>query len=886
MKISRLLFMAFFCFGIADICHASKLYHWPNFVFRAYETADFSIRANGDVTTERAFYWCQLLSADGLFINPRSLFPLGGKEGNWEEIYTPTEYDLVLNKFTEFQNLFNAEGCVDNVMQISAQSPRGLTASFVPSQWQSWLNALQENLAQRADLVEASQINKILLDVEFLCRSSTEEANCQTIVLEKPDGMTVSSFDAWYYVGQVVIETLQSNYPGLVFGFYPGLMSLREQIEQTGNWPQAVVNNPTSLHNNIRYALLKGIYDAHVDAERLFFFVGDTYSIYDGTKELNPVTNEVAAKQWDIREEATRIFNTHNVFFEHSPSTPANINYLYGKWDLGNTQGGKVGTNFKQANLSAKVQRRNYEKLLCLDGTVEERCSYLMGIGLWGQRSAWDLDGSDSFSYMDTNGSPEDLFEAELNALTLKTKGCQRDFVSAGGPFDNCTYLPTDENLVGKLSLFETWKAGDELRAKAKVVKNFSDYVENSRLINQREGMSVPLDDLAQLGYGKKYQQGGIYRDYIMTYEGTVDNFATLIRPAALGIDVSGFCSTEDSSSRDFNGDGSADLAARADVDNNGIADFLYAINDGNGRFVKNWVLSPDIMGLEASTVLLEKFFSNSCTDLLQIVDDDDNGLLDLMVRWQLGSGSIDTGTGIISKDIAPIGAEIKAGNFGAGNDNLSDIAIIYDDNNNGLYEIFVRKNLGDGRVDTGTPIYTFDIINPESAWFLADFNGDQRLDLVQVSNENNQGLMDVSVRLNLGDGRFDMGTPRWTYDIVYSLGDMFFADITGDGLADFIQTWDDNDNGMKEVFVRPNLGDGIFDTGTARLTYDIAPDQAVVRFADMNGDAMEDLYYLTDDNDNGLMDIFVRPVINNGYFDTGTAKVTHDFQFSNFIID
>ncbi|MES2321451.1 MAG: FG-GAP-like repeat-containing protein [Pseudomonadota bacterium] len=117
-------------------------------------------------------------------------------------------------------------------------------------------------------------------------------------------------------------------------------------------------------------------------------------------------------------------------------------------------------------------------------------------------------------------------------------------------------------------------------------------------------------------------------------------------------------------------------------------------------------------------------------------------------------------------------------------------------------------------------------------AHYLADINGDGRMDLVQV----NRTADSASVALAIGGGDFQFWTKNLSINgIKTSQVDNFFADIDGDGRADWMSFYRD----AKFSVARLSVGEGSFNviggivsnmSGCARMI-----------FADLNGDKLAD---------------------------------------------
>ena len=116
---------------------------------------------------------------------------------------------------------------------------------------------------------------------------------------------------------------------------------------------------------------------------------------------------------------------------------------------------------------------------------------------------------------------------------------------------------------------------------------------------------------------------------------------------------------------------------------------------------------------------------------------------------------------------------------------------------------------------------------------FFADVNGDGKPDWIQVSNSTNQAW----VGLANADGSFTTWT--WTSTNIGALNNYqhYFADVNGDGKADWIQVA----RGSGDAWVGLSNGDGSFATWTWYTHQVIGANWAQHVFADVNGDGKAD---------------------------------------------
>src|SRR5439155_1472234 len=116
---------------------------------------------------------------------------------------------------------------------------------------------------------------------------------------------------------------------------------------------------------------------------------------------------------------------------------------------------------------------------------------------------------------------------------------------------------------------------------------------------------------------------------------------------------------------------------------------------------------------------------------------------------------------------------------------------------------------------------------------YFADVNGDGKVDWIQVTRGSN----DAWVGLGNGDGSFTTWT--WHSATILSANSYqhFFADVNGDGKADWIQVA----QGFNNAWVGLADGNGGFTTWTWSSTTIGAGNSYAHFFADVNGDGRAD---------------------------------------------
>ena len=145
----------------------------------------------------------------------------------------------------------------------------------------------------------------------------------------------------------------------------------------------------------------------------------------------------------------------------------------------------------------------------------------------------------------------------------------------------------------------------------------------------------------------------------------------------------------------------------------------------------------------------------------------------------------------------------------------------------------FTWKNGGDGAFNHWTSTSTATGATDLYSHYFADVNGDGMADWVQVA----KGYNNSGVGLSNGDGTFDFWTSTSTATGATNLYSHYLADVNGDGMADWVQAA----KGYNNSGVGLSNGDGAFDFWTSTSTATGAIDLYSHYLADVNGDGMAD---------------------------------------------
>ena len=156
----------------------------------------------------------------------------------------------------------------------------------------------------------------------------------------------------------------------------------------------------------------------------------------------------------------------------------------------------------------------------------------------------------------------------------------------------------------------------------------------------------------------------------------------------------------------------------------------------------------------------------------------------------------------------------------------------------------FTWKNGGDGTINHWNSHSTGRGATNEYTHYFADVNGDGMSDWIQVHQGSNNGW----VGLSNGDGTFEHWTSHSTGRGGTNEYTHYFADVNGDGMSDWIQVHQGSNNG----WVGLSNGDGTFQHWTSHSTGRGATNEYTHYFADVNGDGMADWIQVHRGSNNG----------------------------------
>ena len=294
----------------------------------------------------------------------------------------------------------------------------------------------------------------------------------------------------------------------------------------------------------------------------------------------------------------------------------------------------------------------------------------------------------------------------------------------------------------------------------------------------------------------------------------------------------------------DVNGDGKADLIQVSSGPNLGWV----ALSNGTG--FNYWTPSSPTPNAGATSSYTHYFVDvngDGCADWIQVANTIDHGWIGLsncdgtFNYWTSDSASIGNNNGYAHYFADVNGDGCTDWIQVAGAFNMDWVGL---SNCDGTFNFWTSSSANAGATNASPDRYTH---------YFADVNGDGRADWIQVQNNSNRGW----VGLSKGDGTFDYWTS--SSDFVGATGaySHHFADVNGDGRADWIQI----KRSVNSGWVGLSKGDGTFDYWTSFSTDVGATDGFTHYFVDVDGDGLADWIQVVHDTSIGYVGLAKGPV-------------------------
>lgn len=295
----------------------------------------------------------------------------------------------------------------------------------------------------------------------------------------------------------------------------------------------------------------------------------------------------------------------------------------------------------------------------------------------------------------------------------------------------------------------------------------------------------------------------------------------------------------------DFNADGHLDLAVVCSGFNGQDSTVSILLNTGTGAFAAQLVLPVSPGVLKLAAGRMD---ADSLPDLVTV---DRRGRV--FVLRNLGQGAFQATAYPMATTAGRSGSGQCIALADMDGDQDLDVITSTSDNNGGLALIW--QNTGAGVLDPAQTVLPFEAFTVGS-WTLAvaDLNNDNRLDLVSASSSGRSGD-GYRVMLNQGNGVFSppVVRPGGQRTLVVLAGE-----ISGDSLVDILTL----DSYSRELTVHPNRGNGQFPDQTL-FTAGVPSLSGIIESADLDNDG--DLDIVTSSNSRTAVSVGVAVLINLG---------------------
>ncbi len=455
-----------------------KIYHWPVLKFTPYTTIDFRNQPQGDIDSERAFYFGRVLGSDGVFISGRGLPNL--VEGTWfEPLYTTEEEkDRVYQNFRDFQNIYSKYGVQDNIFHIHTHN-----FCLHPEQdVRSWRADILNAMAQKAELMREIGIEKILLDHEY----------AKPAAMQQPE-------EFWYELGSEIMETIISMYPRIEMGLYPGLEKYYDAQENGA---------PISAAAAARYALYKGLYD-HKGPGKIWVYDAWTYGACDNCIRA-PETQYV----WRINE------HIEGAQTMYSELLGPEVEIMVAKWDFGGFQ--EYGTDtekeiwreLKFPAFSRELFRRN----------LKVSYSYVQSIAFWDDTDDWDENNAHYQRF-----ASSEAFEQWKQKLASVEQLCGPYSLDLTTDEEHWIKVPQENTLEAKLSYYRIFENEGVFHVSSKLWEDFPAYVVISREAAEKEGQNILLYSQEEITWAEMYQERGFFPNHELRQQGGIGSLISTL---------------------------------------------------------------------------------------------------------------------------------------------------------------------------------------------------------------------------------------------------------------------------------------------------------------------------------------------------------------------
>lgn len=356
----------------------------------------------------------------------------------------------------------------------------------------------------------------------------------------------------------------------------------------------------------------------------------------------------------------------------------------------------------------------------------------------------------------------------------------------------------------------------------------------------------------------------------------------------------------------DFNGDGKADIACA--FNDGGSVSIDVRLSTGSSFVLQRWITRWGTWRGGTAQFMTGDFDGDGKTDIAYVFDD--NGIT---IDMYHSAGTSFTASRWATQQGQYVNGTLLTGDFDG--DGKTDIAFVFEDLNpnptisDTVISIDVHRSQGsyfsNERWITAAGMWPG---GPGSdsrtmgTFLTGDFNGDGKIDIVHVFNDNGGRSYDVyaSTGSSFSLGRWatqqgswvgDPGDPQWQH-----YAQILVGDFDGDGKSDIVYTWNDNGNQSYDVHSSTGTSFGISRWGTAQGPWvdgTSYPPQSALLPGDYDGDGRADLLYAWNDGGGKSFDMH-RPngtapdlltTVNNGLGGTVTISYLPAPQVANAIL-
>lgn len=452
--------------------NAKKIYHWPYLTFSRYTAFDFTERLTGDITPKRALYFGYVVGSDGVFITARGQPNI--VEGNWyESLYTSNaERDNITNTFLNFQNNYSKYGVYDNVFHMHAHPNNTNIAT--------WRANIITAMRQKATVMKAVGMRKILLDFEFSNQAAVNQTNA-----------------FWDALGRDIMGNLTEIHPQIEMGLYPGLVLIYQDQ-----------SNKTEVINP-RHALYKGLYDGKGTGQ-IWIYDASTYGVCD----LCIVEPPPAVYLWNLSE----VINTSKTVY--NTMLGPDYNLVVANWEFRGATSPSI-SNIESMLTLPSFSQNMYKRTMNITFALANNSA------TWDGNTKWDDDTS---LYLNFSEAEYEVWLANLSQVELQS-------IYQNDTMYNLTHwirISNQSSNATKLSYFRIAQNNGVTHIKGSLYSEFPDYLKIAKTAAGKPCTNMPLYSQDDLEWATNYSLQGLLPNHravpflgSSSYAGLLNNICT-----------------------------------------------------------------------------------------------------------------------------------------------------------------------------------------------------------------------------------------------------------------------------------------------------------------------------------------------------------------------